>query len=397
MTSPAAERNDYLIISRAATFNAAGVATVVLTPDVGQYWAPTFCRVATNSSTSQTYCAVYQGGGAVVVQDGTTFVDDTFQGNSDSSSMIAGTVTQYGEQIVASWTGGITGQVAYFSIYGMSGNVPPALGLSVPQVAGQHFAGSPTRQFTSTIVPTTTGVSLTNATLTIVSFVDMRAWQSFSLFLGAVVTNGTATAMDTVVVQFIWQNIGVAGTTIISYDYAELLASTTGGVYILNGNLYYQDMCRGNFLTVTVRNPTLDPYTLSYSLSGSTRRMSIPYVRHGQTTFPSNGGGNGFDFVNIPTQFAGTIAIGAATSVNVPIMSNPGRIFIRLVTGAVGLTFTFRYGIGSQNFAIINVAAATEFRGELIMPKRACWIVVTNGGAASSYEIEIFTLLDRIG
>jgi hypothetical protein len=125
--------------------NASGAGTVTLRPDVGQYWVPTLVRVATrNSNSPKPYCAVYQGSLTLTqIGDTSAFLDDTFSGNSDVSSIISGTVTQYGEAITAIWSGGIPGDIATLTVSGVTTDVPPTLENILPLVPGTHFAGKP--------------------------------------------------------------------------------------------------------------------------------------------------------------------------------------------------------------------------------------------------------------
>lgn len=122
-----------------------GNGTCRVSPPVGQYWHPTLVKVSTvlQGSTTRPYCAVYQGANGVL--SGNTFVDDTQQGDNDTTSMVSGTVTQYGEAITAKWTGGNPGDTATLVVLGVSTDVPPSSGSnSQPSVPGAHFSGHAT-------------------------------------------------------------------------------------------------------------------------------------------------------------------------------------------------------------------------------------------------------------
>jgi hypothetical protein len=112
-------------------------------PDVGQYWAPFVIRVAsaTIGQGINPYAAMYYG--AINVDDNGTFVDDTLQGNGDTSGVLSGTVVQPGEAITVLWRGGVPGGRVLADLYGQSSDTPPSQGFSVPQIMGPHFFAKP--------------------------------------------------------------------------------------------------------------------------------------------------------------------------------------------------------------------------------------------------------------
>jgi|SRR5882672_9633010 len=141
---------DYLIKTGSTTFNSQGLGTVTLRPDVGQIWAPSFVRVSTASRTQvisgfntglakTPYCAVYQG--PVTNLSATTFIDDTYQGNGDTSSVISGTITQFGEAVTAQFSGGTSGDTGVFTLYGRSSTDLPTLANQLSPIPGTRFAG----------------------------------------------------------------------------------------------------------------------------------------------------------------------------------------------------------------------------------------------------------------
>jgi hypothetical protein len=139
-------RTDYLHKTASATIAANGTAVVTLRPDVGQYWALKFVRVSTSRSSTFNlvpYCAVYTGATAQTIPS--TFIDDTYTGDGDTSGIVSGTVIEYGDGITAVFQFGTPGDVVVFDVYGQSADVPPSLGLAVPDVIGPHFFGKPVK------------------------------------------------------------------------------------------------------------------------------------------------------------------------------------------------------------------------------------------------------------
>lgn len=131
----------YLNLSTQSTvFDSSGAGKAALAPDTGQYWLPRLVRVATRSQALPVpYCGVYHGAPTVI--DPTTFIDDTFTGNSDTTSMVAGIQVQRGEAITAQWQRGTPGDVGILSVYGLLSDTPLDSGLLLPQVPAVHFSG----------------------------------------------------------------------------------------------------------------------------------------------------------------------------------------------------------------------------------------------------------------
>jgi hypothetical protein len=136
--------NTYLTKTGSAVVKADGTATVVLAPDVGQFWAVSLVRVSGtqqpqfNSAISYPYCALYGG----TVMDPTTFLDDTTLGSGDSSSIISGTIIMYGERITASWSAGVPGETVILSIYGRSSDDLTELQDQLAPIPGARFSGT---------------------------------------------------------------------------------------------------------------------------------------------------------------------------------------------------------------------------------------------------------------
>ena len=138
----------YLNQSGSAVVGANGTANVVLRPDVGQWWQCSFVRVSTvNQSPPVAYAAVYHGSTAAIGP--TTFVDDTFQANNDSSTIVSGLVVQFGDAIIVQFKNAKPGDTVIATIYGQSSDVPGEFKLLSP---GTHFAGHASAGVTSVVI-----------------------------------------------------------------------------------------------------------------------------------------------------------------------------------------------------------------------------------------------------
>ena len=142
--------SSYLVQTVTAQVDNSGNATAVLKPDVGQYWAPALVRVATGQTprNNQFNDVVYNVAaratlyhGAVNNLNSTSYIDDTYQGSGDASSIIAGTIVLYGEAITVQWADGIPGDVAILTVYGRSSDNLIELQQQLSPVPGTRFSG----------------------------------------------------------------------------------------------------------------------------------------------------------------------------------------------------------------------------------------------------------------
>lgn len=137
----------YLVQTLSAVIDDNGNATVTLAPATGQFWAVSTVRVSGSTqpqfvfSSNYPYCALYQGSVSLGA-NATTFLDDTTLGSGDTSSIISGTITMYGEGITASWMQGKTGDTVTLTIYGRSYDNLPEVQNQVTPVPGARFAGT---------------------------------------------------------------------------------------------------------------------------------------------------------------------------------------------------------------------------------------------------------------
>lgn len=136
----------YLQQTLSAIVAADGTATIQLRPAVGQFWAPSVVRVASRVTPQNTqnanasYCAIFHG--SVPAIDPTSFLDDTYLGSGDSSSVIAGTIVSYGEAITAQWMNGLPGDTVILSLYGRSSNDLVELQDRISPIPGAKFSGN---------------------------------------------------------------------------------------------------------------------------------------------------------------------------------------------------------------------------------------------------------------
>src|SRR6476619_5108285 len=133
----------YLTQTVSSTSDANGFAVAQLAPDTGEYWAPSLVRVgSSNNQPAPTplYAALYHGASNVI--DYTTFLDETYLGFGDTSSVIAGTIVQRGEALTVKWRGGTPGAVATLSIFGRNASTLPEVAGVLSPVPGARFRGA---------------------------------------------------------------------------------------------------------------------------------------------------------------------------------------------------------------------------------------------------------------
>lgn len=142
----------YLVQTSTTVIAADGTGTVTFTPQVGQFWAPSIVRVSTrvgptvtptfNPTVNASYCALYHGASSPGAIDATAFLDDTFKGSGDTSSVIAGTVVLYGEVIVVKWSNAVPGVTAMAIVYGRTSDNLVELQGQLSPIPGAKFSGN---------------------------------------------------------------------------------------------------------------------------------------------------------------------------------------------------------------------------------------------------------------
>lgn len=138
---------------------ATGFATVQLTPDYGQFWAPRLVRVGMNLLTANLNnpdsdpimnCTLYHGLQGDINID--AFVDSTMLGaGGDITAIMNGVLIQPGEYVTARWTRqdqsqipNISGAIAYMELIGLtSDTLNDVAELTAASVPGARFYGQP--------------------------------------------------------------------------------------------------------------------------------------------------------------------------------------------------------------------------------------------------------------
>ena len=373
-------RSDYLTKSASVVLDSNGNGTINLVPDVGQYWTPKLVRVSTTLLSSPVaYCAIYEG--AVTIKSQSTFIDDTSAGSGDTTSMVAGTVVQFGEAITAVWIGGNPGDTAIISVFGVSCNTPPSVS-DLPTTPGTHFAGKPVQQ-TSVVQSLQSGISLApNAGFFSTGLLDVRSFQSYTLQIRATAQSVPA-KFDEVTVQLFWfkNSNGLADT--IFNDNASVIPNwlTAGTFNFTAGSLYMQDNHHGAYLSILVTNLSLTiTQSLNFVLTGSSRVLSQTFARQGQN--PS--------FIIGPP----VITIAAAGLTTIPMNFAYGRVRLHVDnnSGAAMNLFVGTIG-GAPILTVLGLATGTSTDYEMILPKASCTIGVSTG-AAGAVTLSMIKLFD---
>lgn len=365
--------------------NASGDGTIVLRPDVGQNWAPLFVRVSTNSGVpSIAHCAVYHGSPGVPVQP-SQYIDDTFLGNGDTSSIISGTAVLFGEAVIFQFTDGTPGDTATATIYGMQSDQPPNLDL-IPQVPGTHFAGHPTTEITTTATFISINTPLTvlagntvylNSSGSNQTPDDVRQFSSYYIKI-YVQTPLNATAFNPSNIHLFWYgNSNPLNGTLIYEDSYTWWTDTNGGAFFaINGPLEIQDVQHGPYLVVQYQNAGSDTVVVNVVLEYTTRQLPGPYARQQQ----------GIDGI------IANINDGPGFGLNVALPFHYGRLWARMTAIGAGTTnFSFRMAGNSFVYELFAVPTSTTTRAEWINPKRSLLFTASN----TTYTLFMHALYDR--
>lgn len=394
------QRADYLNKSVSVVLDANGNGTALLKPDVGQWWAPKFIRVSTlNQVTPVAYCATYHG--AVTIKNQTTFLDDTFLGNGDTSSIVSGTVVQYGEAITAVWTGGNAGDTAVLTIYGVTLNVPPSVG-EMPSVPGTHFAGKPSTELTKEFarVPILTPTTLTfqtslNIPLASNQTFDVRNFASYYFKIGVKATPGAATAYNPFLVRLFW-TAKSDGTDVIYEDRIAFWSdgNSFGGSFDYDGgNIILQDVHHGPYMSILLVNrANADSVSLFYTLTGTSRQLPGPFFRQ-NAAVASGILVNGF--------LAANYVIGAGGIKEVPFHFTYGMIGLQITNpSAAAISFDMNFAdvpggtiVGGASLG--TIAAGGVLYSNFIMPK-ASGIFKATGAVGAQFGVRPITQYNKV-
>lgn len=123
-----------------------GNGILTLSPDVGQFWAPSLVSVsaATNPKTTpftnQPLVTLFRGTSGQNLYS--SYIDDTYNGCGDTSSVLAGSAIQYGQSITAVFAKGTISDSVTMSVYGRSSDSLVELQSVLSPIPGNRFAGN---------------------------------------------------------------------------------------------------------------------------------------------------------------------------------------------------------------------------------------------------------------
>lgn len=376
--------------------DANGAGLIILRPDVGQNWAPLFVRVSTQSQqVPLAHCTVYHGSPGVPVQQ-SQYIDDTFLGNGDTSSIISGTPILYGEAIMFSFKLGTPGDTAIATVYGQTSDLPPNLDL-IPQVPGARFTGHPTTEITQTLAQATNqsfgpGVVTTlpgDVDPTLEAF-DVRQFSSYYLEIAAT-TVGVATRFNSIeVIPFWLVNPDDINTADFAYEdsYTFWANNLTGGPFFAGGPLLIQDSMHGAYMGVQIgNNSSTDTVKISWKIVATTRVLPSGYAK--QSNAPEG------TLINID----GSIPAGG--NMVIPCFFGYGDSWFQIAAGAnpIGSTFAWAgdFPAGTtptRQFFGHNVAAGAVESQRFIFPKRSA-IITLNGAVGTAFNFTGITLYNK--
>lgn len=374
------------------TLDGSGNGTAVNSPNVAEYWQPMMVAVGCNTTlTPVPHATVYHGSPGVPVNQG-QYIDDTFLGSGDTSSVISGTSIQYGEAVITVFENGTPGAVVTVVVYGQTSDVPSNLSLP-PQVPGTRFSGHPTTEVVTlnAVVNIGTPVIL-NAAQTLVlntgqtsfaGYTDVRQYGAYDLKVFARAVGGVATAPVSILMQASWVTSPTSNDQMYQ-DTQEFWADGAGPTFnAALGSAYFQDVQHGPYGRWRITNQSVDAVELSYTLVFSTR---IPPSH----LFRQNSGVNG---ILVTTQ--AIIGAGANADILCPILY--GRGFIRFGNiGANAVIYGFLYGSFPLVAEQITVAPGAVDRREIILPKNALRINIFSA-AGTTYTINAISQFDKTG
>lgn len=374
--------NTYLEVVSSAVVPASGIATCAVAPPVGQYWFPTFVKISNLITPAQKllgtypYCALFSGMPAL--QDNSTFIDDTIYGYGDTSSILSGSIIQYGQAISASWMGAIPGTTVYLTVYGVTSSVPLSEADLFPSSPGTHFAGHGLVTTNNVAITTLNTPVLTSGNFATSPTVDMRIYNGFFITV-TINTNGVPTKFNVSQIELWWQD-GV-NNTVYRHTYQIFNNQTT--VFVCpNGTINIQDTCHGSNLFVRVQNTGVDPASVNIAIYGTSRNYGKPYVEELSTASNSS---DGITLDTVATALAG------GTSLVVPGKIGPGRMYARLSSGTQATAFTLIYGNQANPGVTWTVNANATTLVEFVAPNRSpLWTITNNGASASSPELQTY-------
>lgn len=365
-------RTDYLNVTQAVQLDSTGAGTIQLRPDTGQFWTPKLIRVSTGSQSPPfTYCAIYHGAITPNTIGPSSYVDDTYTANNDASSIIAGTVVQWGESIIARFTGGSPNDTAILTIYGETSDTPPSEGIAIPDVPGTHFSG---RLAVATDIPVLLSFAFPLVVATTVSTgaIQTSRFQSFKML----VTSNSNGATPYFNVRFNWYADAALQIKLMDEDF---VFSANGIVTEGSG------IIRGPYLQVVFTNYDFVSTNVTYNLYGSQR---VENRTQFHSSFTTEAQGYGTDNV----LYSNTHTVAASAQINTPdfgFYNGPVGIKLRNVE-APNTVKTLRVDIRPQPEAVFGDSMGYQFWfpasldstspvvTTIILPRRVCRAFIRN-------------------
>jgi hypothetical protein len=105
-------------LSATVKLDGSGNGTAQLGPQSAVRWEPSLVAIQTvnQSITTVPSCAIYSGSSPTA----SNLIDQTYNGQNNSSTKIAGQVLYQGQNVFAVWTGGVPGDTATLRVSGNS-------------------------------------------------------------------------------------------------------------------------------------------------------------------------------------------------------------------------------------------------------------------------------------
>lgn len=375
---------DYLKATNTAVFNAAGNATVVVKPDVGQYWFPTFMTVSTLSQVVPFASAVVYSGGPGLYTP-STYVDDTLFGYQDSSSIIAGTMTQFGEQYTAVFSGGNPGDVATLTVFGVVAYATVGQGNIIPSVPGSQFRGHGVVTTKAFIDQGPINIG-TGGSFGFGSF-DMRAFQSVMISSMLHINGTTPGGYNGGALELNW--FDDSAFSIPTFQQGYMFAAQQFGAvrYAPGGTFDFQDTCHGNFLNVSLIGYGPDNLQMDYfRMRATSRILSGPYA-------VETGQGSTTMMEDIQGQrgllLADKRVVAISTTITSESMMGVGQCQVSLRNAGAG-TLTISWQFGEENSAgdpatqLVTVLPNTTTIFDMWVPSCPVVFTVTNNAVGAS-------------
>lgn len=390
MGQPSGFRNDYLIKVGNSTVAADGTATATVSPDVGQYWYPTFIRVSSNNTVAPFPLAIVYTG-APTVFDQTTYLDDTNTGQNDTTSICSGMVLQYGEAITAKWSLATPGASVTITVFGLSSTFPTAVGNLIPASPGTHFTGHNPININA-LLGGNSAANITLATGTSTVLPAVNTFQFSSLILNVDTGCNAPTAYNPVKIVLQWSDslAGTANSNVIFEQSFEIHARQSGTFPNANGGFFiYHDSVHGKSVSVTIFNNGPNTVTIfDYELTGSNVNVGALYCNEilNPAISPLTG------FINQDQILVSvSAAININTTVNFSSRMGPGNLVFVMTAGAQPITFAFQFGSDVNSADTLTQAANSTTHFSYVCPARSIKWAISNGAVgASSYTLRVF-------